>query len=315
MYFSRIRIKPEIFKSTQLTQVLSDNSYNIHRLLWDLFSDEEQRNFIYREEIAREQLGTQAGVRGEPIYYVISSSRPFSKNPLFQVEAKKYQPKLQKGERLSFELRANPVVTKKVDRENPDHYLKERSRRQVANKTKLTKKRVRHDVVMDVQRTFLKSLCSELNLQSRLSPEPQKKEYKKVLITHGGLVLDERLTVLLKNDFRYSERLHQSMQLHSKIEWTIKAIVDDTLEKWMIRQGEKHGFSLAKDDNNQYKLQNSGYRWHSIKADKEKKSGFSSVDFLGDLVVTNIEKFTKALFGGIGRAKAFGCGLMMVRRV
>ena len=86
MYFSRIRIRPEIFKSTQLAQVLSDSSYNMHRLLWDLFTDEKQRNFLYREEIAREQLGTQAGVRGEPIYYVVSSTRPFSENPFFQVE-------------------------------------------------------------------------------------------------------------------------------------------------------------------------------------------------------------------------------------
>lgn len=315
MYFSRIRIRPEIFKSTQLAKLLSDSSYNIHRLLWDLFSDEKQRNFIYREEIASEQLGTQSGVRGEPIYYIVSSTRPSSENPFFQVEAKEYQPKLQKGDLLSFELRANPVVTEKVDRENPEYYLRERSHRQVANKNKLTKKRVRHDVVMDAQRTFLTSLCLELNLQSRLSSDPQKREYKKVILTHGGLELDERLTVLLKDDFRYSECLRQSMQLHNKLEMSIKAVVDDALEKWMIRQGEMHGFSLASDGNNQYRLQNSAYRWHSIKSEKEKKSGFSSVDFLGDLKITDVEKFTKALFGGIGRAKAFGCGLMLVKRI
>ena len=108
-------------------------------------------------------------------------------------------------------------MTEKVDRENPEHYLKERSRRQVANKNKLTKKRVRHDVVMYAQKTFLTSLCVELNLQSRLSSAPQKMEYKKVLVTHGGLALDERLTTFLKDDFRYSERLRQSMQLHNKL--------------------------------------------------------------------------------------------------
>ena len=205
MYFSRIRVRPEIFKNTQLAQVLSDSSYNLHRLLWDLFPDEKRRNFLYREEIAREQLGAQAGARGKPIYYVVSATKPFSENPLFQVEPKEYQPKLQKGDRLSFELRANPVVTEKVDRESPEHYLKERSRRQVANKNKLTKKRVRHDVVMDAQRTFLASLCAELNLQSRLSSDPPKKEYKKVLLTHGGLPLNERLTALLRNDFGYQE--------------------------------------------------------------------------------------------------------------
>ena len=315
MYFSRIRIRPEIFKSTQLAKVLSDSSYNMHRLLWDLFSDEKQRNFLYREEIAREQLGNQTGARGEPIYYVVSSTRPSLENPFFQVEVKEYQPKLQKGDRLSFELRANPVVTKKVDRGNPDHYLKERSRRQVANKNKLTKKRVRHDVVMDAQRTFLASLCAELNLQSRLPSAPKKQEFKKALLTHGRHALDVRLTTLLKDDFRYSERLRQSMQLHDKLEWSIKAVVDDALEKWMIRQGQRHGFSLAKDDNKQCKLQNSAYHWHSIKANKGIKSGFSAVDFLGDLEITDVEKFTKALFEGIGRAKAFGCGLMLVRRV
>jgi CRISPR system Cascade subunit CasE len=315
MYFSRIRIRPQIFKSTQLAQVLSDNSYNMHRLLWDLFSDEKRRSFIYREEIAREQLGTQAGVRGEPIYYVVSSTRPSSENPFFQVEAREYRPKLQKGERLSFELRANPVVTEKVDRENPEHYLRERARRQVANKNKLTKKRVRHDVVMDTQKTFLTSLCAELNLQSRLPSFPKKQEFKKVLLTHGGHALDGRLTTLLKDDSRYAERLHQSMQLHSKLEWSIKAIVDDALEKWIIRQSQRHGFLLAKDDNNQCKLQNSAYHWHSIKAEKEKKSGFSSVDFLGNLEITDVEKFTKALFSGIGPAKAFGCGLLLIRRI
>ncbi|RZB36815.1 MAG: CRISPR system Cascade subunit CasE [Desulfobacteraceae bacterium Eth-SRB2] len=118
MYFSRIRIRPKIFKNTQLEQVLSDSSYNMHRLLWDLFSDEKQRNFLYREEIAREQFGTQAGVRGEPIYYAVSSTIPSSENPFFQVDVKEYQPKLRKGDRLSFELRANPVVTEKVDRKS-----------------------------------------------------------------------------------------------------------------------------------------------------------------------------------------------------
>jgi len=288
MYFSRIRIKPEIFKSTQLAQVLSDSSYNMHRLLWDLFSDEKKRKFLYREEIAREQIGTQAGIHGEPIYYVVSSSRPFSENPFFQVDVKEYQPKLQKGDGLRFELRANPVITRNGKK---------------------------HDVVMDAQRTFLTALCVELNLRSRLSSAPKKQEFKKVLLTHGGDALDGRLTTLLKNDFCYAERLRQSMQLHDKLEWSIKAVVDDALEKWVVRQGQRHGFSLAKDDNKQCKLQNSAYRWQPLKADKGIKSGFSSVDFVGDLEITDVVQFTKALFGGIGRAKAFGCGLLLIRRI
>ena len=204
------------------------------------------------------------------------------------MDEKEYQPKLEPGDKLRFELRANPVITRNGRK---------------------------HDVAMDAQRTFLTSLCEELNLNPRLSSTPKKQELKKVLLTHGGQALDGRLTTVLKDDFRYAERLRQSMQLNSKLEWSIKAIVDDALEKWMIRQGKRHGFSLAKDRNKQFKLQNSAYCWHSIKADKRIRSGFSSVDFTGNLEVTDVDRFTKALFGGIGRAKAFGCGLLLIRRI
>ncbi len=317
MYFSRIRIQPEIYKSTQFAKVLSDNTYSKHRLLWDLFPGQAKRDFLYREEIAREQIGIRAGVRGEPIYYIVSATAPFSKSPFFQVETREYQPKLQQGDRLRFELRANPIVTTKVDRENSEHYLRERSRRKAADKNKLTKKRVRHDVVMNTQRTFLTSLCTELKLQSILSSTPKKQEYKKVLLAHGGLALDKRLTALLKDDFRYSERLNHTMALYDKLEWSIKAIIDASLDKWMVRQGERNAFLVLKDKYGQLKLQNSAYQWHALmqKKFKGKKSGFSSVDFVGELEITDVEVFKKALFEGIGRSKAFGCGLMLVKRI
>lgn len=290
MYFSRVRIQPEIYKNTQFAKVLSDNIYSKHRLLWDLFPGQAKRNFLYREEIAREQIGTRAGVRGEPIYYLVSATAPFSENPFFHVETREYQPKLRKGERLRFELRSNPVVAKNGKK---------------------------HDVVMDAQRTFLKTLCTELNFQSYLPSDPGKKEFKRVLLDHGGRTFDNRITTLLKNDFRYAERLNHTMTLRDKLEWSIKAIIDAALDKWLVRQGERNAFGVLKDNNGQLKLQNSAYQWHALnkKTFKGKKSGFSSVDFTGDLEITDIEIFKKALFTGIGRSKAFGCGLMLVRRI
>lgn len=313
MYFSRITIRPEIFTGSQLNKIIFDNPYGMHRLLWDLFEGQNQRSFLYREEIAREQLGTKAGVRGEPVYYVVSAAQPSSEKPLFFVETKYYQPKLENGDRLCFKLRANPVITAKVERENPERFLAKRSRRKVADRNKLTKKRVRHDVPMNSQRTFLASLCMEFDLQSKLSSTPKKQEYKKVLINYGGAELDRRLTDLLKDDFRYADTLQQSMSLYDKLEWSLKANIDAALEKWMINQGERHGFKLSIDNNHQTKLQNSAYRWNSIKAKKGNKSGFSSVDFIGELQIVDKERFEKALFSGIGRAKTFGCGLMLVR--
>ena len=47
---------------------------------------------------------------------------------------------------------------------------------------------------------------------------------------------------------------------------------------------------------------------------KRDKSGFSTVDFSGELQVTDVQKFEQALFQGIGRAKAFGYGLLVIRR-
>jgi len=41
----------------------------------------------------------------------------------------------------------------------------------------------------------------------------------------------------------------------------------------------------------------------------------STVDFQGILTVTDPELFRKALYEGLGKSKAFGCGLMLVRRV
>ena len=112
MYFSRIKLRPEIFKSSQLNHVLEGNAYGAHRLLWDLFS-EQTRNYIYREEIAREQLGSSSNVRGESIYYMVSQSKPIEpEHSLFKVETKNYQPQLAIRQVLDFECRVNPVVTK-----------------------------------------------------------------------------------------------------------------------------------------------------------------------------------------------------------
>ncbi|MDD2773418.1 MAG: type I-E CRISPR-associated protein Cas6/Cse3/CasE [Elusimicrobiales bacterium] len=322
MYFSRVKIQPNILKSSQLSRVLEGNVYGSHRLLWDLFPGQDQRTFLYREEIAREQLSASPAVRGEPIYYVISQSKPVE-TALFKVESKDYLPEqngkrpLAIGQHFTFELRANPVVTCKVDRDDPEEFLKKRAMRSPNNKTNLTRKRVHHDVVMDAQLQFLSSLVKDFQLDSLLSAKPDKGDYKKLLLANGGEALNQRLTKLLANDPRYAERLQQTASLSGKLEWAIKAHIDIALESWLKKQGERLGFELVVDDDGLIKLQNSAYIWHGLPEktkQKDKKSGFSSVDFTGELQITDTVKFEQALFQGIGRSKAFGCGLLMVRR-
>jgi len=292
MYFSRVRIRSGINELSELAGIFKNDNYGVHRLLWRLFPGQEKRTFLYREEIAREQLGPSPSVRGEPIYYLVSHIKPVAdENSLFKVESKGYRPQLEIGQCLQFDCRVNPVIAR------------------------LGKK---HDVVMDAQLKFLSSLIKACGLESLLSAKPDKGEYKKLLLSNGGEPLKQRVTEVLANDSRYAERLQQISSLPDKLEWAIKAHIDVALENWLKKQGERLGFKLIVGDDGLTKLQNSAYLWHGLaqKANKKgDKAGFSSVDFSGELQITDLVAFEQALFQGIGRSKAFGCGLLMIRRV
>lgn len=76
---------------------------------------------------------------------------------------------------------------------------------------------------------------------------------------------------------------------------------------WLAGQGERRGFSvddLAVDD----------YRVYKLRRRAGKEATFGVLDLKGLLTVRDPATFTGALFTGFGRAKAYGCGLMLVRR-
>lgn len=63
----------------------------------------------------------------------------------------------------------------------------------------------------------------------------------------------------------------------------------------------------------------SGHRQHRVQPRKRSKSDgkaiqFTSVDFDGVLAVRDPDRFVEEINRGIGRAKSFGCGLIMIRR-
>lgn len=291
MYFSRVRIRPDIYKSSKLAKVLEGNVYGCHQLLWDLFPEQGKRTFLYREEIAREQLGPSPAVRGEPVYYLVSQTKPVvAEGSLFSVNSKEYHPQLEAGQHLQFDCRVNPVISRQGKK---------------------------HDVAMDAQLQFLTSLVKTHSLDGSLPAKTDKGVYKKLLLEQGGTALNAGLNELLAADLRYAERVGQVSGLAAKLDWAIKARVDQALANWMIKQGERCGFALLTDDNGLPKLQNSAYAWHGLQqkaVKKGEKSGFSSVDFTGELQITDPETFRQTLFTGLGRAKAFGCGLLMVKR-
>jgi len=96
-----------------------------------------------------------------------------------------------------------------------------------------------------------------------------------------------------------------------KGEWPSEAeIVQNVGFEWLARKGEQYGFSVG-----EHEVRADGYRQERFyKAKGKHHVNISTVDFNGLLTVTDPERFQNALYRGVGPAKSFGCGLMMVRR-
>lgn len=84
--------------------------------------------------------------------------------------------------------------------------------------------------------------------------------------------------------------------------------------KWLEAQGQRYGFQLVRDRNGAPRLRIDGYAQRVIPRPRAKPAIFSVLDFEGELEVEDPETFVAALQRGFGKAKAWGCGLMLVRR-
>ncbi len=78
---------------------------------------------------------------------------------------------------------------------------------------------------------------------------------------------------------------------------------------WLGRQGETHGFAPVGE------VGVDGYDSIALPREGARPARFGVLDFEGMLTVTEPAQFLKALACGFGRARAFGCGLMLIRRV
>lgn len=87
-------------------------------------------------------------------------------------------------------------------------------------------------------------------------------------------------------------------------------IVDRAVTQWIIRKGEDNGFSVATD-----RLLIHSYERNQTSKGRGSRIVFSTVVIEGILTVTDVESFHNALFKGIGSAKGFGCGLLMLRHI
>lgn len=92
---------------------------------------------------------------------------------------------------------------------------------------------------------------------------------------------------------------------------SIVELAQDQGFAWLENRAENCGFAL-----NRNLVRVDGYRQLCIRKNGKKRPiRLSTLDFRGVLTVTSPERFRDTLFTGIGPAKGFGCGLMLVRRV
>lgn len=89
---------------------------------------------------------------------------------------------------------------------------------------------------------------------------------------------------------------------------SMQQLVQQAGSRWLLERNEKYGFTVSEDA-----IRVDGYQQH-IGYQKKMKITYSTLDFSGVLAVSNHEKLLNTLFSGIGPAKAFGCGLLLVRR-
>ncbi|WP_250657469.1 type I-E CRISPR-associated protein Cas6/Cse3/CasE [Alkalimarinus coralli] len=224
MFLSKISLLQSTQAARELIKIGANGAYASHQLLWQLFTDEEQRNFLFREEMSP---------NGLPQFFVLSKVQPENNHALFNVQTKVFQPKIAEGQRLGYKLRVNPTICVKGDN----------------GKSK------RHDVLMHA-----------------------KYQAKKA----GGQDLQK-----------------------------VQALMEQAAQAWISDEQRLQRWGIQLDAIPEIER----YTQHR----SQKKSGnqlqFSSVDFQGLLTVKDPSIFMSQYANGFGRAKALGCGLMLIRRV
>lgn len=94
------------------------------------------------------------------------------------------------------------------------------------------------------------------------------------------------------------------------LDTSLDEFIYDVGMEWLIRKGKQHGFTVK------HREISIGDRLeYQIKANTKPEFVIRTLDFDGILEVTDPELFKTTLFKGIGSAKAFGCGLLLIKRV
>ena len=89
----------------------------------------------------------------------------------------------------------------------------------------------------------------------------------------------------------------------------LQELVQQSGIRWLSERMARNGFSIEPGQ-----VLAEGYQQHRCRTRRRQPFiRYSTVDFQGILTVVNADRFRNALFAGIGRSKAFGCGLLLIK--
>ncbi|AWH87649.1 type I-E CRISPR-associated protein Cas6/Cse3/CasE [Limnobaculum parvum] len=149
---------------------------------------------------------------------------------------------------------------------------------------------IHHNLFQIETKPFNPQLAAGIRLFFSLRANP--------VVTRGGK----------RSDILMDAKYHAKKQGADRKEW--RPIQENAALQWLKTQGERKGFQLDIENCRVVNYQQQRF----VKPQSHKPIVFGSVDFEGELTVTEPELFQQMLKEGIGKSRSLGCGLMLIRR-
>ena len=148
----------------------------------------------------------------------------------------------------------------------------------------------------------------------------ESKEYAPKLQSGTGLAFMLRVNPIVSRKNASGKQCRHDVVMDMKTEFRKKELRADIPStaylsqqagwNWLSCRAEQYGFTVEQEQ-----VRADSYTRSKFTRKGGRRIQFSTLDFSGSLMVSDPVLFNQALFAGIGPAKGFGCGLMLVRRL
>lgn len=183
MFLSKVQLLPSVQAGAELVKLSQNGVYATHQLLWQLFPNEQEREFVYRED--QDDFG-------QPQFFVLSKKPPIT-SPLFTIQSKAFSPQLMVGSRLAFKLRVNPTICV----------------------TSKEGKSQRHDVLMHAKWQHRQDATNDEHLKNFMDKAAIRWLADEKRLEQWGVALDSLPNIIAYNQHQSKKRTGQKVQFSS----------------------------------------------------------------------------------------------------